>query len=137
MGAHGPFGRIGVGVARRVLSRNLTASARFLDPDELWRLPDGTIIPVEIKSCRSPRSGVPYPSHRVQLLAYCLLVEQTYGRAPPYGILCYGDGREFHIPWDAAARAEVLAGLARLGGLYMGGADPSSTKCASCRVRCV
>ena len=32
-------------------------------PDELRRLPGGTIIPVEVKSCRSPRSGVPYPSH--------------------------------------------------------------------------
>ena len=52
-------------------------------PDELRRLPDGTIVPVEIKSCRSPRNGTPYPSHRFQLLAYCALVEETYGRAPP------------------------------------------------------
>ena len=89
-------------------------------PDELRRLQDGTVIPVEMKSCRSPRSWVPYPSHRIQLLAYCALVEETYGRAPPFGILCYGDGREFRVAWDAAARAEVLAGLARLGGLYMG-----------------
>ena len=106
---------------------------RFLDPDELRRLPDGTIVPVEMESCRSPRSGVPYPWHRVQLLAYCALVEETYGRAPPYGILCYGDGREFRVAWDATSRAEVLAGLAWLGGLYLGETDPSPGKCRKCR----
>ena len=76
-------------------------------PDELRRLPDGTIIPVEIKSCRSPRSGVPYPSHRAQLLAYCALVEETYGRAPPYGVLCYGDGTEVRVAWNAKAKSEL------------------------------
>ena len=86
---------------------------RFLDPDEMRRLPDGTIIPVEIKSCRSPRSGVPYPSHRVQVLAYCLLVEEETHQPPPYGILCYGDGREVRVAWDQAARyqlGEILGG---------------------------
>lgn len=53
---------------------------------------DGPIIPVEFKSCNSPRGGVPYPSHRVQFLAYCVLVEETYGRVPPYGVLPQGDG---------------------------------------------
>ncbi len=106
-GLKGPYGRIGGRVARRVLSRNLKGSARFLDPDELRRLPDGTIVPVEIKSCRSPRSGVPYPSHRVQLLAYCALVEETYGRAPPYGILCFRGGGEVRVTWNAGARAEL------------------------------
>ena len=76
-------------------------------PDELRRLPDGTIVPVEIKSCRAPRSGVPYPSHRAQLLVYCALVEETYGRAPPFGILAYGDGREFRVEWDAKAGLEL------------------------------
>ncbi len=28
------------------------------------------------------------------------------------------------MPWDARTRDEVLAGLARLGGLYMGEAEP-------------
>ena len=128
----GPFGRIGVRVVRRVLSRNLGGAARFLDPGELRRLPDGTIIPVEIKSHAPPRGG-PLASHRAQLLAYCLLVEELFGVPPPYGILCYGDGTEFRVTWDAAARAEVLAGLARLGSLYMGAADPAPAKCRACR----
>ncbi len=86
---------------------------RFLDPDELRRLPDGTIIPVEIKSRRSPRSGVPYSSHRVQLLAYCALVEETYGRVPPYGILSYGDCTEVVVPWDSRAHEDLENALAK------------------------
>ena len=101
-------------------------------PDELRRAPDGHFVPVEIKSHLAPRGG-PLPAHRAQLLAYCLLVEEHFGTPPPYGILCYGDGREFRVAWDARARTEVLAGLARLDGLYMGEADPSPGKCRRCR----
>ena len=103
-------------------------------PDELRRAPDGRLVPVEIKSAPAPRGG-PLPSHRAQLLAYCLLVEEHLGRPPPYGVLCYGDGTEFRVTWDARARAEVLAGLARLGKLYMGEADRSIGKCRACRFR--
>ena len=46
---------------------------------------EGAIIPIEVKSGRPP--AAPYDSHIFQLAAYCLLVEQTYGKRPPYGIL--------------------------------------------------
>ncbi len=45
------------------------------------------IIPVEVKSSRV-KDG-PYDSHIYQLAAYCLLVERTFGKRPPYGILHY------------------------------------------------
>ncbi len=61
------------------------------------------------------------------------LVEEAFGRTPPYGVLVYGDGREFRVVWNAAARAEVLAGLVRLGGLYTGEAEPAPWKCRRCR----
>ena len=101
-------------------------------PDELRRAPDGRLVPVEIKSALTPRGG-PLPSHQAQLLAYCLLVEEHFGIPPPYGVLCYGDGTQFRVAWGAAAAAEVLAGLQRLGGLYLGEAEPSSWKCPGCR----
>ena len=101
-------------------------------PDELRRAPDGRLVPVEIKSHPAPRRG-PLPSHRAQLLAYCLLVEEHFRAAPPYGILCYGDGTEFRVAWDAHARVEVMTGLARLGGLYMGEMAPTPWRCAPCR----
>lgn len=50
---------------------------------------DGSLIPVEVKSGRRPRG--PLFSHILQLAAYCLLVEEVYGKRPPYGLLKYGD----------------------------------------------
>ncbi len=47
-------------------------------------------IPVEVKTGRTPRG--PLFSHILQIAAYCLLVEEEYGRAPPYGVIRYGDG---------------------------------------------
>lgn len=57
-------------------------------PDYLVEQGD-RLIPVEIKSGRS-HAG-PRVSHRLQLAAYCRLVESVYARRPPYGILQYAD----------------------------------------------
>jgi CRISPR/Cas system-associated exonuclease Cas4 (RecB family) len=102
-------------------------------PDELRRLADGTIIPAEIKSGPGPRSGRPYPSHRIQLLAYCALVEDAFGRAPPHGVLVYGDGSEITVPWDARARAELQGAIRRWEKPYMDEASPTFEKCRCCR----
>ncbi len=99
-------------------------------PDLLRRRPDGSLVPVELKSRPAPRDG-PFASHRVQLAAYCLLVEEETGRPPPFGVLRYDD-REFTIPWDGAARAEVLGLLRELRGRYDGRASPAPAKCAGC-----
>ena len=100
-------------------------------PDELRSLPGGEVIPVEIKSRRSPR-GAPPPSHRVQVEAYCLLVEEATGRAPPYGLLRYGDGGEWTVPWDRPARDEVLGALDAVRRPYRGEATPSVARCGGC-----
>ena len=36
----------------------------------------------------------------MQIAAYCALVEEHYGVAPPYGIIKYGTEAEFPIDWD-------------------------------------
>ncbi len=100
-------------------------------PDALRRLPDGRYIPVELKRRPAPRSG-PLPSHQVQVAAYCLLVEETTGVPPPYGVLRYGDGVEFRLPWDAARRHDLLELRARLRRPYDGRATPSPAKCRHC-----
>ena len=40
----------------------------------------------------------PYDSHIYQLAAYCLLVEKTYGKRPPYGIIHY-ENRDFAVDY--------------------------------------
>ena len=65
---------------------------------------NGVLIPVEVKSSRAP--SLPYDSHVYQLAAYCLLVERTYGKRPPYGILRYRD-RSFSIDYSPALESEL------------------------------
>ncbi|HXW67016.1 MAG TPA: PD-(D/E)XK nuclease family protein [Thermoplasmata archaeon] len=100
-------------------------------PDEIRRLPDGRLVPIELKTRDAPARGPP-PSHRVQLEAYLLLIEETTGRPPPYGLLRYGDGQEFRLPWTPIARAEVVRLRAALAEPYDGRATPSPAKCARC-----
>jgi CRISPR-associated exonuclease Cas4 len=100
-------------------------------PDELRRLPDGRLVPIEFKSRKSPRYGVPR-SHRIQVAAYCLLVEEATGTAPPFGVVRYGDGGEARIPWDRATRDELLDVRAAIGRPYDGRATPSVARCTHC-----
>ena len=99
-------------------------------PDELRRLSDGRLVPVELKSRSTPPRG-PAPSHVVQVRAYCLLVEEATGLLPPYGVLRYSDG-EFRVRWDQRARDELLAVRSELLRPYDGHATPSRARCARC-----
>jgi CRISPR-associated exonuclease Cas4 len=46
-------------------------------------------IPVEVKTGRTPRG--PLFSHILQIAAYCLLMEEEYGKPPSYGVIRYDD----------------------------------------------
>ncbi len=100
-------------------------------PDELRELPDGRWVPVEVKSRSTPRAGPP-DSHRIQVAAYCWLVEESTGRAPPFGLLRYGDGGEFRIDWTPALRREMIALRRELALPYDGRARPSPGRCVRC-----
>jgi CRISPR/Cas system-associated exonuclease Cas4 (RecB family) len=66
-------------------------------PDLLLR--DGNmVVPVEVKTGRTPDE--PHRGRVMQLMAYCLLVAETEGVRPEYGILRHPD-REFRIAYDA------------------------------------
>ncbi len=66
---------------------------------------NGRIIPVEVKSGRAPEA--PYDSHIFQLASYCLLVEKTYGKRPPYGIIHYSD-RDFSVEYTHELEQSLL-----------------------------
>ena len=112
-------------------SRRLRLRGR---PDEIRRGPDGRYFPVEIKSRPAPH-GAPLASHRLQLLAYCALLEEATGVPPPFGLLVYGDGREIRVPWDPKARRELSQALARIRGPYRGEMRPAYPRCSVCRFR--
>jgi CRISPR-associated exonuclease Cas4 len=66
---------------------------------------NGQIIPVEVKSGRAP--DAPYDSHIYQLASYCLLVEKTYAKRPPYGIIHYQD-RDFAVDYTPELEQSLL-----------------------------
>lgn len=74
-------------------------------PDYLLRQGQA-LIPVEVKPSR--RATEPYTSDLMQLAAYCLLVEETTDRPPPYGLLRYATAT-FRLDYTPAIRDELLA----------------------------
>jgi CRISPR-associated exonuclease Cas4 len=104
-------------------------------PDYLLRV-GGATVPVEVKPRR--RAAAPYSGDLLQLAAYCLLVEETTGVAPPYGILRYAHC-SWRLPYDAAARDGVLAALSALGrdarAADVARSHEEPRRCAACAVR--
>jgi CRISPR-associated exonuclease Cas4 len=96
----GAWGR----VERPLFSRRyrLTGKPDYLLDD------DGEIIPVEVKSSGTPSQ--PYPSHVLQLAAYCLLVEEAYDVRPSYGIIRYPD-QTFAVNFTSHLEAWLLSTL--------------------------
>ncbi len=74
-------------------------------PDALVRLPSGEVIPVERKRRNAPRQ--PYDADLAQATVYCILVEEAYGRTPPFMRVQYAD-RSFDEPYTPARKQSVL-----------------------------
>lgn len=66
------------------------------------------LIPVEEKKGRTPHG--PLYSHTVQVSAYCMLIEDTTGKAPPYGLLKYPEA-EHQVEYNDDMRRTLLAKL--------------------------
>ncbi len=64
------------------------------------------IIPVELKTGRTP--ATPYPGHVLQVLAYCLLVDEHYHVRPTHGIIRYPT-RDVMVPYTAEEERRVRA----------------------------
>ncbi len=66
---------------------------------------------MEVKSARALLG--PYPSHILQLAAYCTLVHAAYGERPAYGIVKYAD-RAFSVDYTSLLENELLDVLAEM-----------------------
>jgi CRISPR-associated exonuclease Cas4 len=97
---------------------------------------DGVPIPVEVKPNRS--AAQPYESDRLQLASYCLLIEETEAKTPPYGILKYRE-QAFRIDYTPALRKRLVQTLEEmrvsLGADDVGRSHESAARCAACGVR--
>lgn len=99
-------------------------------PDYLLDL-RGRTIPVEVKPSR--RAARPYESDLIQLAAYCLLVEETSGEAPPYGLLRYAE-QTFRLDYTSQVRDELLTLLDEMRAALQ---SPASTRSHDDPRRCL
>ncbi len=108
-------------------------------PDYLVRVMENgqsVPVPVEVKSCRRPAE--PYASHILQLVTYCLLVEDVLKVRPPYGLLRYADAT-LRIPYSDELRAQVLEATAGIRSARsapdVGRDHQDPTRCRNCGYR--
>ena len=103
-------------------------------PDYLVKR-NGSVIPVEVKSGRSPAR--PWAGQVLQLAAYCRLVHVSTGNRPHYGILKYAD-RAFAVDYDESLEnslIDVLVEMRRSEGVEMGRSHDSPARCRGCGFR--
>lgn len=66
------------------------------------------LVPVEVKPGRT--EDEPHESHLLQVLAYCLLIEETKGKRPAYGLLRYSNNT-FQVDYNKETRAYLISVL--------------------------
>lgn len=74
-------------------------------PDYILHTKDG-LLPLEIKQSKKPSQ--PYFSHVMQLISYCLLIEETRGSKPKYGFIQYKEGKAFVIPYTEGRKSFLI-----------------------------
>jgi CRISPR-associated exonuclease Cas4 len=123
-------------VERPLFSRVYLLTGR---PDYLMQV-GRDLIPVEVKSGHAPPEG-PYTAHILQLAAYCLLVEETYERRPPHGVILYAAEADqaFEIDYTSALEEELLAILDEMRQALVEGDAPRDhdhvARCRACNYR--
>ena len=103
-------------------------------PDYIVQHADGRLIPIELKLTVS---GVtqPYSNHVMQLIAYCLILEDYSEIPPTHGIVRYAD-RDFTVDYTPALRKKVIRLLSEME--QCGSQDPPplktqrASKCRAC-----
>jgi CRISPR-associated protein Cas1 len=101
---------------------------------------DGTLIPYEHKkgrSCKGDQGPGAWDSDRLQVIGYAALVEEWSGQPVPEARIRYHeDNALVHVSFDAQARADLAAALARVGELRRQIERPPVTdnerKCVHC-----
>lgn len=102
-------------------------------PDYVFRRRFGRgIIPIEIKSGRIGQESFPHQGDLLQLYAYFLLLEDVFGRRPPFGWLEYQDSM-FFVRNTPAARRQALETMKEMRRMLETGKGTPKAEFATCR----
>ena len=91
---------VGTDAAEEIISEKYELRGK---PDYIIRVGDD-YIPVEEKTTER---NAPHLPHVIQLTAYCMLIEDKYGKSPPYGIIRYKNV-QFKVPYELRWKEMVL-----------------------------
>ncbi len=121
-------------VARPLVSRRYGLIGK---PDYLVETPDG-LIPVEVKSRPWPSTG-PRAADVMQLMAYCVLVEDTFETRPAHGIIAYADRHQLvaYTPQQREAVLNIVAEIAGADGFAWHRNHQQHARCYRCGYRAV
>ena len=131
-GLEGEIKYVGTDDSQLYLSERYGLSGR---PDFVLEI-DGQLIPGDLKTGRTPKG--PLFSHILQVATYCLLIAESSGKRPPYGLLLYGS-EEHEIEFDAELekilleKVDEMRKLMRSGEVHRNHNRPG--KCANCSRR--
>ncbi|MFH1506464.1 MAG: CRISPR-associated protein Cas4 [archaeon] len=98
-------------------------------PDFILHTKDG-LLPLEIKHTNRPKQ--PYFSHVMQLISYCLLIEEEKGVKPKYGFIQYQGGQAFSIPYTEKMKSFLLKTMQEMRDYIDSGKSPKPIKNYRC-----
>lgn len=120
-------------VEQSITSRRLRLTGK---PDYIYDT-QGLMVPVEVKSRPAGRDG-PRQSDVMQVLTYCVLIEDVWGAPVSHGIIEYAD-KKYVVPYGPEERQKVLDTAAAIRLAYWTGkADRSHEepwRCGPCGYR--
>lgn len=107
-------------------------------PDYILKTEEG-FVPVEIKTGNHSH---PRKHHVMQLVSYCQLVEDCFGKRPAYGLLVYFDSKkQFQIPFTNSMKRQLHETIEIMKQISEKGWDDhvnefiDTKKCGSCTMR--
>ncbi len=108
----------------------------IIDQIEIY---DNGFVPIELKTGKSPKQGI-WPSHKIQLIAYALLIEDKFKTEVKEGFVHYLDTKEKrHISMNQFMRVEIRDLIKKVNELFDSTKIPdfekNQNKCSCCGLK--
>ncbi len=119
----------------RIESKNLGLRG-IIDQIEVYQV---GFVPIELKTGKTPKEGV-WPGHKIQLIAYALLLEEKFKTEVKEGFVHYLDSKQKrHIPLNPFMRLEVKELIKKVNFLLNSDKIPNfeknQNKCINCGLK--
>jgi len=96
-------------------------------------------VPIELKTGKMPKEGI-WPGHRIQIIAYAMMLEERFKTQVKEGFVNYLDAKETrHIAINPFMREEIISLVKEVQNLLKNSTPPNycenKNKCTNCGLR--